>query len=269
MSLSEIYPVIITRDAAQSIERTLASLRRCPEVVVYDNGSTDETLSICRSFTNVRLTTGEFFGFGPTKKHATGLARGEWVLSIDADEYLSDELVAALEGVDLSNPNTAYAMLRGNLFMGRRIDRGSWGNDWLVRLFHRNTCGFNDAVVHEKLEVPSYVRVERVSGALWHAACSDIDELLHKISRYSDLERGKQHALHSPFNIWLRSRWAFVRSYLIQGGWREGWRGLVIANCIAQGSFFKHMKRYVDEQTRIDALLHGSDNASATKSDRG
>src|SRR5690242_16030440 len=70
MSTSDIYPVLITRDAAATIERTLESLAAFPEVVVYDNGSTDATIELCGRFPNVRVVTGEFFGYGKTKNHA-------------------------------------------------------------------------------------------------------------------------------------------------------------------------------------------------------
>lgn len=253
MSISAIQPVIITRDAAATIEKTLRSLETFDEVLVYDNGSTDETLAICAQFPNVRVEAGAFLGFGPTKQHAADLATGDWILSVDADEYLSGELLAALERADLSNEDVAYQMLRANLFMGKRIDHGGWGGDWLTRLFHRGACRFDDAPVHEKLVVPAGVEVRRLAGPLWHTACTDIDEFLHKISRYSELNRTKHHRVHSPANIWLRSRWAFFRSYVLKGGWRDGWRGLVIANCMAQGTFFRHMKRYVDARVRAES----------------
>ena len=99
MSVRDIYPVLITRDAAATIERTLESLAGFPEVVVYDNGSTDATIERCRRFANVRVETGDFFGYGKTKNHAVSLARGDWVLSIDADEYVGETLLAELENL--------------------------------------------------------------------------------------------------------------------------------------------------------------------------
>lgn len=246
MSLQSIHAVLITRDAGATIAKTLESLRDFGEVVVYDNGSTDDTLAVCARYANVNVTTGPFLGFGPSKNHAAGLADGDWILSIDADEYVGDELLAELEQLELGDGSVAYAVERHNLFMGTHVRRGGWGNDWLVRLYHRGRCRFDDARVHEKVVVPDGVRVARVSGALWHQAVTDIDQFLHKISFYSELRRSPTARGHSPFVTFLRAGWAFFRSYVLQLGFLEGWRGLIIANCAAQGTFFKHMKRYVD-----------------------
>jgi len=149
MSLAAIHPVIIVRDAGATIGTALASLESFPEVVVFDNGSSDATQQICAGFGNVKLIQGSFSGFGPTKNHAASLASGDWILSIDADEYLSDELVRSLDLADLADARRAYLVERHNLFMGRHVKRGGWGNDWLIRLYHRGQHRFTDAMVHE------------------------------------------------------------------------------------------------------------------------
>ena len=246
MSLEQIHPVLITRDAAATIERTLESLREFPEVVVYDNGSNDGTLAICARFPNVRVHTGEFMGFGPTKAHAVGLAGGDWIFSIDADEYLGRSLLDALRTLDLTDVKRAFRVKRQNLFMGRHIRHSGWGNDWLVRLFNRTECHFDDAVVHEKVVVPPHVSLLRVEGPLWHQAASDIDQFLTKISRYSELEIKRSPRTHHPAIILLHAIWAFFRSFVLRAGFLDGWRGLVIAYCFGIGCFFKHMKRYVN-----------------------
>jgi glycosyltransferase involved in cell wall biosynthesis len=145
MSTRDIYPVLITRDAAATIERTLESLAGFPEVVVYDNGSTDATIERCRRFANVRVETGDFFGYGKTKNHVVSLARGDWVLSIDADEYVGEALLAELENLRLDDPSVAYEVERHNLFLGKDIRRAGLGGNWLVRLFNRRRCRFSDA----------------------------------------------------------------------------------------------------------------------------
>jgi glycosyltransferase involved in cell wall biosynthesis len=165
MSTAEIYPVLITRDAASTIEHTLRSLATFPEVIVYDNGSTDDTVERCRRFPNVKVVQGEFFGYGPTKNHAVSLARGDWVLSIDADEYLSEALLTELRELKLDDPSVAYDIERHNLVLGKDVQRGGVGNNWLVRLFNRRRCRFTDAAVHEKVMVPPDCRTVRLRGA--------------------------------------------------------------------------------------------------------
>ena len=246
MSAQDIFPVLITRDAAATIERTLESLASFPEVIVYDNGSVDETVERCLRFRNVKVVTGEFFGYGKTKNHAVSLARGDWVLSIDADEYLSDALIAELDGLRLDDTSVAYAVERHNLFLGKDVRRAGLGNNWLVRLFNRRRCSFSDVLVHEKVIVPAGCTTVRLQGALWHRACTDLNQILEKISRYSELNRRDGAPTRSVLNIWVRSAWAFVKSYVFRGGFLEGWRGIVIAHGDAMGTFFKHMKRYAD-----------------------
>lgn len=246
MSTNRIYPVLITRDAATTIERTLESLATFPEVVVYDNGSTDGTIELCSRFANVRVVTGPFFGYGETKQHAVALARGDWVLSIDADEYIGEALLAELAQLVLEDDSVAYEVERRNLFLGKDVRRAGLGRDWLVRLFNRRRCRFNDALVHEKVIVPQDCRIVRLRGALWHQACTDLRQILDKINRYSELNRRDGAPVRGILNIWLRSAWAFFKSYVVRGGFLEGWRGLVIAHSDAMGTFFKHMKRYAD-----------------------
>jgi glycosyltransferase involved in cell wall biosynthesis len=238
---------MITRNAAATIERTLRSLEPFAEVIVYDNGSSDGTPERCARFRNTKLVTGDFFGFGPTKNHAMSLATGEWILSIDADEYLSPELLDSLRKLDLSDPMVAYAVERRNFFMGKVVEHGGWGDQWLVRLFNRRHCRFTDALVHEKVMVPENCRTVRLPAPLWHEAVADLDQVLQKISRYSELNRRDGGRTHSTANILLRTYWSFVKTYVLRAGFREGWRGVAMATFDSMGTFCKHMKRYADE----------------------
>jgi glycosyltransferase involved in cell wall biosynthesis len=264
-SEAQLHPVVIARDGSRTIADTLASLRAFPEVVVYDNGSTDDTVAICARFANVRVERGPFFGFGPTKNHAASLAAGPWILSIDADERVDAELLEQLGALNLSDPRRAYALDRRNLLLGKHVRHGGWGDNWLVRVYHRGVCRFNDVRVHEKVVVPSGVSVIRLDGGLWHDAVRDIDQFLEKVSFYSELCRGPTSKLRSMPHILLGSSWAFFRSYVLRLGFLEGWRGLLIAHCEAQGSFFKHFKRYVDARTQTSAPSRPAAWAARTK----
>ena len=101
--IENISAVIITKNAAETIKVSLDSLAGFKEVVVFDSGSTDNTIDIVQTYENVSLFQGEFLGFGPTKNYAINLARNDWIFSIDADESLSKKLALHLSEVDLES----------------------------------------------------------------------------------------------------------------------------------------------------------------------
>lgn len=241
-----ISAVIICRDAEETIPATLESLRSFDEVVVYDNGSRDRTVEIARQYRNVSLHQGKFLGFGPTKNHAANLARHDWVFSIDSDESVSPELLEALTSCDLSDPGVAYEVLRVNYLRGKPVRHSGWGGDWLLRMYNRRQTRVSDAAVHEIVQPPAGGRVAGLRGELSHEAVRELGQFLVKIDRYSEAVRKESpRALSAPI-IFLRSLWTFVRVYVFQLGFLDGWRGLVIAVCDANGVFFKYMKPYAD-----------------------
>ncbi len=250
MSLQDIAVVIITRDAADTLARTLESVKAFKQVVVYDNGSTDGTQTIAGSFHNVKLIEGPFKGFGPTKNHAAGFADHDWILSLDADEAVTPALLASLREADLSDIRKAYEVCRRTFFMGRPVERGGWGRDWLARLYNRQHCRFNEAMVHENIELPRDSRVVRLDGYLDHLAVREIRQIIQKINRYTELRRQSSTRTYPTFLIMVRTFWAFFRSYFLQLGFLAGWRGLVIAVSDSNGVFYKYMKIYADKAIR-------------------
>lgn len=239
--------VIITRNAALTLQRTLDAVRCFDDVVIYDNGSSDNTLQLAVSYPNVTLHEGEFLGFGLTKKHAVSLAKHDWILSLDADESPSSELITSIASwVDAASPNDVGEILRENWMMGRPVRYSGWGNDWLVRLFNRRYHNFNDAMVHEAVSLNDISRPQRLSGKIEHAAVTDLSQFLEKINRYSSIRAAsdKLNTYSVPI-IFFKAVFAFVRTFILQQGWRDGWRGLVIAVSNANGVFWKYMKKHI------------------------
>jgi glycosyltransferase involved in cell wall biosynthesis len=245
--LDQISVVIITRNAADTLAETLESARGFDEVLVYDNGSDDTTLQIAQSYENVSLHEGEFMGFGPTKNHAISLARHDWVLSLDADEVISQELGDFLAGWTPANPHTVGVIRRDNYLMGQLVDKGGWGADWLVRLFDRKVHRFNDHAVHEKVETTTTTDKEKIPFPMRHNAIQQLGQFLIKADRYSEIRRQTSSKTFHPFLIVLRSFFAFFRSYVLNCGVLAGWRGLVIAWGESNGVFYKYMKIYADQ----------------------
>ena len=246
VSETPVSAVLIAANAADVIDRCLASLAGLAEIVVYLNNSSDETRERCAAYTNVRIVDGDFIGFGPTRNAAAAHARHDWILSIDTDEWLDDTLAAAIAATDLTAPERAFIVERRNRFHGRHVRVGGWGNDRLVRLYHRSTARFNDKAVHEKIILDTTVTTTSLTGTLWHDAVIEIDQFLRKISRYSALAADSRPGgpMSHPFFALLRGQFAFFRSYVLQLGFTAGWRGLVIAYARSVGTFFKYAKRY-------------------------
>ncbi len=240
-----ISAVMICGDEAALIEQCLESLADLGEVCIYFNGKDAMKFrQKVAGFPNVVVHEGPFVGFGPSKQRAVSLARNDWVLSIDSDEWLDRELRRALQEIPLENGKTAFEILRKNRFMGVHVARGGWGNDRLLRVFHSEAARFNDKPVHEKVEVEPDVSVVMLPGTLWHEAVTDVDQFLQKISRYSTLNAAQKSTPVHPIFALLRAQFAFFRSYILQLGVLAGWRGLVIAYARGVGTFFKYVKRF-------------------------
>ncbi|WP_458525169.1 glycosyltransferase family 2 protein [Onishia taeanensis] len=246
--LDQISVVIICKNAANTLHHVLEATTPFSEVLIYDNGSTDETLEIAKRFDNVTTIVGEFSGFGPTKRNAVSLARHDWILALDADETPSQALIEALQQwPDQATPHQVGMVMRENFMLGRQVKHSGWGEDWLVRLFHRESTNFNEAMVHEKVDT-SGSEVIRLSGTIHHRAVEDLSQFLDKVNRYSSIRAENDLKPISPALIVLKSLFAFFRTYVLRLGILDGWRGLVISVSNANGVFWKHMKAYARSQ---------------------
>lgn len=244
--IEHISVVMICKNAAATIAGSLNSLTAFKEVVIYDNGSTDDTLAIIANYDNVKLVRGDFMGFGKTKAYAVTLASNDWVFSLDADESISKELLNFLEhNWHDKDELTVGKVIRHNYLMGAWVKHGGWGDDWLVRLFNRKQHQFNDAPVHEQVQLQQKTRVLPINLPIVHNAVQNIGQFLHKINTYSEIRSNQQQQPKSLFLIVLRSLFAFIKSYVIKRGFLAGWRGVLIAWNQANGVFYKYMKAYV------------------------
>jgi glycosyltransferase involved in cell wall biosynthesis len=244
LALARISVVLIVRDAAATLAATLESVRDFNEVLIYDNGSRDDTLTIAGRYANVRICTGEFTGFGPTRNAAAGLARNDWILSLDADEVVEASLTAGISGLALDDPQKVSAVQRQNYLLGKRVRYGGWGSQWLTRLYNRRMHRFTAVAVHEKVELKSGEQAVPLAGSLRHTAMRDAGDFLVKMHRYTMLKAGESIRTYPPGIILLKSIWAFMRAYFLRLGLLDGWRGLLISVSEANGVFYKYMVIY-------------------------
>ncbi|WP_297389057.1 glycosyltransferase family 2 protein [Acidiferrobacter sp.] len=240
MSLSII---IVTNNEEFAIRRCLESVAWADEIVVVDSGSRDNTTAICREFTD-KIVHADWRGFGPQKNLALGLATGEWVLSLDADEYFlpgAEGLVR--EAISCGPGTSAYRLSRVSSYCGRWIRHSGWAPDYVTRLFARHQGRFSDDAVHERLEVRG--RVATLDLTLYHEAFVDLEEVLAKVDRYSTLGAQSMHRRGCKATLGqavTHGLWAFLRAYFLRGGFADGREGFMLAVSNAEGAYYRYAK---------------------------
>jgi len=238
----KVSAAIITRNAGPQLDRCLASLDFCDEVVVLDQHSTDDTAAVCARH-GARLEQTEWLGFGPTKQKAAQLCRNRWVLSIDTDEEVTAELRQAILALPDQPAAAAYAVNRLSRFLGRWIRHAGWHPDWVVRLFDRERAAFDDRPVHEAIHAEG--PVDRLPGLLHHDAYANLEQYLAKLDRYTTTAAADLHAQGrrcGPAAAVVRAHATFWRMWLLQGGVRDGWAGTVLCHCSAFYVLCKYLK---------------------------
>ncbi|HEX5328607.1 glycosyltransferase family 2 protein [Sulfuricurvum sp.] len=238
-----ISVVIIVKNGGSILHRCLESLRDFDDVVLYNNGSTDDTALIATSYSNVRLIEGEFIGFGPTKNTAAEYAAHDWILSLDADEVLDGAIVQEIKQLALDS-KTVYSLLRKNFYKTTEISH-CWGADEIVRLYNRKTTGYSDKAVHEHI-LTDGVSVRKLSHSFSHYPYQSISEFVLKADRYSSLfaedNVGKRGS--SPVKAFFNGLYSFFRTYILKRGFLDGYAGLIIAFSHMVTNFYKYIKLY-------------------------
>ncbi|MEH6442635.1 MAG: glycosyltransferase family 2 protein [Oceanospirillaceae bacterium] len=253
-SITHISVVIIVKNAAATIEATLASLDCFSEVVLYDNGSSDETLNIAAAFSNVKIIQGEFTGFGETKNNAVSFASNDWIFSLDADEVPTVEFISHLATLDLDK-NSAYQINRVNYYKSTPI-KHCWGNDVITRVYHRAVTSFNNNKVHEFI-ITDGLQVNMLPENVLHYPYSNLSDFIVKADNYSSLfakdNQGTKSS--SPLKAFLNGLFSFVKTYFLKRGFLDGYPGLVIAFSHMTTNFFKYMKLYEANKEQLTQPL--------------
>ena len=255
--------IVITKNEVARLATCLASVAFADELIVVDAGSTDGTADLARSLGARVIVSADWPGFGVQKQRALDAATGTWVLSLDADEWLDDELAAAVQQVAAdgapAQAPACYRLNRLSAFCGQWMRHGSWSPDLLPRLFQRGRARFSDDRVHERLLVDGgHARHgARLPGRLLHNSIASLQDALTKMNHYSsaraaDLRAsGRRGGLGRALGHGL---WAFVRSYGLRRGFLDGRLGLVLALLDAQASYYRYLKLWLGEAASAHAL---------------
>ncbi len=240
--MSELSVIIITQNEENNIRRCLESVKWADEIVVVDSGSIDNTVDICREYTD-KVSQTTWHGYGQQKNIALAQATRTWVLSLDADEEVSialrdkiQQILQADQGYD------AYAIKRPVVFLGQII-KHACGADNSIRLFKRKHGHFTNVIVHETIKIDG--RVRKLSQPILHYSFANVAAIIEKMNRYTSLVAQQRAAIgkkSSLFKAVTRSMWMFIKVYLLKGGFLDGRAGFILSVSFAEGSYYRYVK---------------------------
>ncbi len=234
--------IVITKNEGTHIGSCLQAVLWADEIIVLDSGSEDDTVEICKQFTDSVFIT-NWPGFGIQKQRALDKAQGDWVLSIDADEVVTTELRTEIEKALQQQEFNGYYIPRLSSYCGKQIRHGGWWPDYVLRLFRRNTGYFTESVVHERIVVQG--EIGNLTSPLLHDAFVSLDEVLRKVNDYSSLgaemlrQKGVQSSLSKAI---FKAFWIFIRTYLLKAAFLDGRQGLMLSISNAEGTYYKYVK---------------------------
>ncbi|MFN8546714.1 MAG: glycosyltransferase family 2 protein [Candidatus Eisenbacteria bacterium] len=254
MTSSQVAPLlsalVITRDESGNIDRCLSALSFCDEIVLVDSESRDDTVARARRYTD-RVWVEPWRGYSGQKRFALEKTRGRWVLWVDADEVVQPELAHAIRSAVESEATrlAGYRLRRRVNYLGRWIRFGSFGRDWVLRLFLRDRASFTDALVHEGVRVDG--PIGQLPGCLEHWSYRDQAHHRAKIEAMSALWAEQEAARGrrvGPGEATLRAFVRYVRLLLLEGGFLNGAVGWTIARMGAV--YVKRKYELLAERTR-------------------
>lgn len=239
--MEKISVTVITKNEEKNISDCLKSVEWADEIIVVDSESTDRTIELTKQFTN-KVFTRKWEGYVPQKRYALSLASNEWVLSLDADERITDELkneIMSLKPDDLNG----YKIRRKNFLMNKEITSCGWEKDFQLRLFKKDRTNLNDRLVHEKFIVDG--KVGTLKNPMLHFTFSSFTDYFEKINKYTSLkaeELSKKKKKIGGWTIFSHTISAFFAFFFIRGGFKDGVYGLIISLLHSVSTMMNYIK---------------------------
>ena len=256
MSRIPLSVTIIALNEEGPIRAAIQSVRWADEVLVVDSGSQDRTIEVAREL-GAKVVSHPWPGYGQQKNFAQQQARHDWVLNIDADEQVPPELASEIQRILASSPSPSahagYRFPRKTFYLGKWIRHGGWYPNYLTRLAHRSQASWSEPEVHEELRVSGTTGT--IDAPLHHFAFNSIHDQMVVNLRYSRLgahELLKRGGRPSVLKLLLKPLGKFIETYILKGGWRDGWAGYIISVNAAHSIFLKYA-------TLLEPKIRGSD----------
>jgi glycosyltransferase involved in cell wall biosynthesis len=241
------YPfsvLVITRNEERNIRECLESVAWADEIIVVDAQSVDKTAEIARQHTDHVFVT-EWLGYAGAKNFALSKASRRWVLWLDADERMPEDLAAEIQSIIAADSGqyAGYEVARRAYFLGKWIKHCGWYPGYVVRLFTKEGAKFNESRVHEKIELRG--QIGRLQHDLLHYTDNDLFHYFSKFNNYTSLaaddlvSKGKSFSL---YDVLIRPPIFFLRMYLLRLGFLDGMQGFILCVLSAAYVFTKYAK---------------------------
>ena len=242
----KISVCILTKNSAQTIEKCLGAIcreNRFDEIILLDTGSTDETLEIVSRFPGIRVFHQDGIeNFGETRNFISSMAKNDWLLHIDSDEFLPPQFFEELRHIELC-PDTVYEISRRMFYRGRPLPGF---DDRIKRLYNRTATSWTNRAVHEIINLKEGMKLAGIGSPVEHHSYDSCDQLIQKAQKYStlfaDQFAGKKSA--TPWSAVLHGGWAFFRFYFLKRNIFYGYAGFITSFCFSVMSFLKYAKLY-------------------------
>jgi glycosyltransferase involved in cell wall biosynthesis len=249
----KLSAVVVTQNEEKNIGRCLESLRFADEIVVVDAFSEDRTVEIARKL-GAHVVSRKWDGFAPQKQYAIDQASGEWVLLVDSDEEVSEELAGEIRSViaDASELSGGFRIRRNNYFLGEAMPYGPWGKDYNVRLFRKALGAVAERPVHEGIRVDGDLGT--LHGPLLHHTHQTLSQSFRRLNRYTTLEAAERVGRRRIrlFDIVVLPLGVFLRYYIIGNCWRAGIPGFLLSAITAMYRSVLYLKVYLLQREMRD-----------------
>ena len=251
---------VITKNEADALADALRSVAWADEIIVVDAESTDDTVAIARRFTD-RVYVRAWNGYVEQKNHAASLASHDWILSLDADERVTPQLAEEIRNVMTAGPSAnAYRMPRVSFYFGRWMRTTDMYPDFQLRLYDRRKARWQGKYVHESVRADGAVAY--LKNELQHFPYRDLSEHLIRMDRYTTLAARQMHEegrRTTALGMLVHAKLAFLRNYILKGGFRDGTAGLVISVVNSYYVFLKFAKLWELQRKPDDGRLSTHD----------
>lgn len=254
---------IITLNEEKNLGRTLDSVKTfADEIVIVDSGSTDRTEEIAKSY-GAKFYSQKWLGYGPQRNKSIDLSTSEWILNIDADEEISEDLARKIKEIKENKKieNAVYKINFMSVCFGKKIKYGGWSNTYRIRLFKKAAGKFNENSVHE--EFITNLTVGKINKYIYHHSYSDLEDYFTKFNKYTTLgavEYYKKNKKARLISITLSPLYKFIRMYIFRLGFLDGLEGFLLAITSSLYTMVKYYK--LREIYKNNAYVKGEENGN-------